>query len=72
MSIWYAMLSNQSEPDVVVKFAPMWFVAALGLYAFLSIAFGVLSCKDFPEAALEIERQVQAAKTEMTNRGITT
>jgi hypothetical protein len=72
LSIWYAMLSSQLEADVLVKFAPVWFIAALGLYAFISIAYGVISCKDFPEAAHEIEIQVQEAKAEMKKRGIIT
>jgi hypothetical protein len=50
----------------------VWFIAALGLYAFISIAYGVISCKDFPEAAHEIEIQVQEAKAEMKKRGIIT
>lgn len=72
LSIWYTVLSNQSDPNATpsIKYAPLLGLVLLGIYAFVSIAYGVVICKDFPEAAREIEEQVKEAKSEMARRGI--
>eukprot|EP00980_Cylindrotheca_fusiformis_P004567 scaffold977_cov128-Cylindrotheca_fusiformis.AAC.3 len=70
MSIWYASLLRQSQPGVLVSFAPVWILGALALYAVVSIGHGVVICKDAPGAAREIEIQVEEAKREMKRRGI--
>ena len=42
----------------------------LGVYAVSSIVYGVVQCKDFPDNALEIEKQAKEAKIEMSRRGV--
>jgi predicted membrane protein len=72
LSIWLAIFLNESysNSNPIVTFAPLWICVALAAYAFLSIAYGVIICKDFPAAAREIEEQVKEAKVEMKRRGI--
>ena len=69
LSIWYAGLQTSPENPMVL-YAPVWAVLLLGIYAVGSIAIGLANFKDFPEAAAEIDRQVQEAKAEMKKRGI--
>lgn len=69
-SCWYAALSIDNDPSLLLKYAPIWMILMLGLYAVLSIAGGVVQCKDFPDAAREIEKQVKEAKIEMSRRGV--
>ena len=70
VSIWYAILSQQPDVNIVVRFAPIWACIGLALYAIASIGYGVIICKDVPEAAKEIERQVKEAKIEMKKRAV--
>ena len=72
LAVWFYALSNQSENEKsrMVEFAPVWAVLVLGVYAASSVVHGVLTFKDCPEAAKELEEQVAEAKTEMKNRGI--
>lgn len=69
-SCWYAALSANNDPQILLKYAPVWIILTLGLYAVSSVAYGVVQCKDFPDAALEIEKQVKDAKAEMSRRGV--
>ena len=69
-SCWYAALSAHENPGVLLEYAPFWAILLLGLYAMSSIAYGVVQCMDFPDAALEIEKQVKEAKVEMSRRGV--
>jgi len=68
LSIWYAVLKISSSP--LVLYAPLWAIVLLGVYAVVSIGIGLANFKDSPEAAAEIERQVQEAKAAMKKRGI--
>ena len=68
LSVWYAALQLSQDP--LVLYAPIWATLLLGVYAVSSIAIGVCNFKDTPEAAAEIEQQVQEAKVEMAKRGI--
>mmetsp|Transcript_122772 Transcript_122772/g.354897 ORF Transcript_122772/g.354897 Transcript_122772/m.354897 type:complete len:86 (-) Transcript_122772:224-481(-) len=68
LSVWYSALQVSKDPLVV--YAPIWAILLLGIYAVASIAIGLANFKDFPEAAAEIERQVEEAKAEMKKRGV--
>jgi dolichyl-phosphate mannosyltransferase polypeptide 3 len=83
LALWYAALLNQetiveasifpvSTTELVVRWAPLWGIVALGLYALISVIYGLLTFEDCPEAAFELERQIQEARTEMKRRGIPT
>lgn len=69
-SCWYAALLANNDADPLLKYAPIWIILILGVYAVSTIAHGVIQCKDFPDAALEIEKQVKEARTEMSRRGV--
>lgn len=69
LAVWYAALSAKKE-NPLVAYAPIWAVLLLGIYAVTTIAVGVINCKDFPDAASELERQVKEAKAEMKKRGV--
>jgi len=71
LSIWLALIKGfDTTLNPLVLYAPIWSVILLGLYATGSIVFGLMSFKDTPEAATEIERQILEAKTEMKKRGV--
>ena len=68
-AIWYGALQTGTSNPLYV-YAPIWAIIMLGIYAVGTITHGVMNCKDFPEAATEIEKQVQEAKIEMKKRGV--
>jgi len=55
---------------ILVDWAPLFAVLALGLYAFLLLVIGVIKFRDCPEAAAELEVQVAQAKKELKKKGI--
>ena len=71
VSIWIALIkSSESTPNPLVLYAPVWAIILLGIYAAGSVILGLMSFKDTPEAAAEIERQIIEAKKEMKRRGV--
>ena len=71
LSIWLALIKSSDAPvGPLVLFAPVWSVILLGLYAISSIVLGLITLKDTPEAAAEIERHIVEAKAEIKKRGI--
>ena len=71
VSIWIALIrSSESTPNPLVLYAPAWAIILLGVYAAGSVILGLMSFKDTPEAAAEIERQIIEAKKEMKRRGV--
>ena len=82
MATWYAALQNKeaiveftgypSVTDLAVRCAPLWGIFCLGLYALISIGYGLMTFEDCPEAAAELERQIEEARAEMKRRGIPT
>ena len=80
MALWYAALQNKEaimeatgypvETDIALQWAPLWGILGLGLYAAIKIIYGLITFQDFPEAAAELERQVEEARAEMKRRGI--
>jgi dolichol-phosphate mannosyltransferase subunit 3 len=80
MALWYAALQHEdaiiqvssfpAAAELAIRWAPLWGIAALGLYALIVIAHGMLTFQDFPEAIAELEHQVLEARAEMKRRGI--
>ena len=71
LSIWLALIKgSDAASNALVLYAPVWAIILLGLYAIGSVVLGLMSFKDTPEAAAEIERQILEAKSEMQRRGI--
>jgi dolichyl-phosphate mannosyltransferase polypeptide 3 len=71
LSVWLALINgSDSTSNPLVLYAPVWLIVLLGLYAIGSVVFGLISFKDTPEAAAEIERQILEAKAEMKTRGV--
>jgi hypothetical protein len=54
----------------LIDYAPILFILALGVYALLSVAYGVFMLRDCPEASKELEHQIQKAREDMIRRGI--
>jgi hypothetical protein len=55
---------------LLITYAPLWLIIGLGIYALSSVIYGTLTFHDTPEAAEELEQQIQQAKQEMIQRGI--
>jgi dolichyl-phosphate mannosyltransferase polypeptide 3 len=80
MALWYAVLQNQeaimqgtsfpNATELAIRWAPLWGIVALGLYAVIVVGHGMLTFQDFPEAVAELELQVKEARAEMKKRGI--
>ena len=79
---WYSALQNQQllvgkiaflpprYSEIIIQFAPLFLIGLLGIYAIGSVIHGVLNFADCPEAAAEIERQVEEAKRELKEKGV--
>lgn len=82
LAIWAALLANEEliaekltfVPVAITRlclaYAPIVLLAGLAIYALSSIGHSMISFKDCPEAAKEIEMQVKEAKIELKNKGI--
>mmetsp|Transcript_1902 Transcript_1902/g.2781 ORF Transcript_1902/g.2781 Transcript_1902/m.2781 type:complete len:107 (-) Transcript_1902:277-597(-) len=80
-AIWHAALSNmetvmETSPlssnvtTLLIWYAPIWAILALGVYAVVTIIHSVLAFDDCPEAAAEIDTQVKEARVALKKRGI--
>ena len=72
-AIWGFALKSMAEEEqknLLVEYAPVWAILALGIYAGVSVLYGVANFRDCPEAAKEIEQQVAEARKELKRRGI--
>ena len=69
VAVWQALL-RQYPDDLVVWILPLVALGLLAIYGISSIAVGVLTFRDTPEAAAELEQQIAEAKAEMKQRGI--
>ena len=56
--------------EAMIDYLPFWLLLCLAIYAVGSIAYGVVNFRDCPDAALEVERNIEEAKTEMKKREI--
>ena len=73
LSLWYIALQRKDEyglSNLLVNWAPLWAVVAVGIYLLFLLVIGVVNCEDRPEAAHELELEVQAARKELRKRGI--
>ena len=74
VAIWYFALAAKPDDNsplaILVDYAPVWAILALGVYALGSVLYGVANFRDCPEAAAEIEQQVAQARKELKRRGI--
>lgn len=75
LAIWSFALSAKVESsdgvtNLLVDYAPVWAILALGLYAAVNVLVGVANFRDYPEAAAEIEQQVAEARKELKRRGV--
>jgi hypothetical protein len=77
LAVWIKALSFRNEAkdlskevDLLIKFAPLWAVLGLGVYAVSNLIHGVSNMSDCPDASKEIEQNVKEARKEMKKRGI--
>jgi len=66
---------SQNDPyetiiSLSIDYAPILFIFGLGVYAFISIAYGVFVLRDCPDASKELEKQIQDARRDLIQRGI--
>uniref|UniRef100_A0A7S2VYV2 Dolichol-phosphate mannosyltransferase subunit 3 n=1 Tax=Eucampia antarctica TaxID=49252 RepID=A0A7S2VYV2_9STRA len=81
LAAWYTALQNKPliisalpiSPEGVnfmIRFAPLWLVVGLGLYAIFTIGFRVSNFSDCPDAAVEVDKQAKEAIVELKKIGI--
>lgn len=78
LAVWAIALGNgnnnhfrlETYTDIAVVFAPLWCLIILGIYLLSLLIYGVLTYRDCPEAAKELEGEISEAKAEMKRRGI--
>lgn len=81
VAVWRAALQQEEQlvetaapyttlASLLIRFAPLWGIASLGVYALVTIVYNVLTFEDCPEAAKEIDDQVKEARAELKKRGI--
>jgi Dolichol-phosphate mannosyltransferase subunit 3 (DPM3) len=77
ISAWYNYGLSKKEDyslspavNLLVTFAPIWAVLALGIFLLARLILGVLAYQDCPDAAQEIDRQIVEARVEMKRRKI--
>lgn len=80
-AIWYQALQSEEaiveksplSPEatkLLIQLLPLWILVALAIYALTSILYGLATLGDFPEAAVELEKEIREAKAAMKKRGI--
>lgn len=75
LALWIGARMKQDDTaqgvsKILVDFAPIWAIGALGIYALATIMYNVMTFNDCPEAAEELEKQIKEAKAEMKKRKI--
>jgi len=65
-----AKSSFSERSKILIRFAPIWAVLLLGLYALVTIIYNVLTFSDCPEAEIELKQQIEEARADMKPRGI--
>jgi hypothetical protein len=81
LSVWYYsrqpsnLVLLQQEPwnfipPAFITYAPIWAILTLGMVLLSRLVLGVLAYQDCPDAAREIELQIQEAKQELKTRKI--
>jgi len=68
LGLWIAIRSEDS--NAIVNYAPLWIVAAIGVFAAFSVMYGVANLPDCPEAAAEVDKDVKEARAAMKKNGI--
>lgn len=54
---------------IIVIYLPIWTVLILGMYALLSVLYKVATFGDCPDAAVELNRQIEEAKQKLSKQG---
>lgn len=71
--ITQAATATALSPELIIlliEWAPAVAILLLGIYALSALVIGVIQFKDCPEAAIELEKQVEEAKRELKKRGL--
>jgi hypothetical protein len=69
LGLWLALRSKE-DGNIVVNYAPLWLISAIGVFAVFSITRGVINLADCPEAAKEVNINVKEARVAMQKKGI--
>jgi hypothetical protein len=75
-SLWLIALQRNDKQDLppfcilLIQWAPVWAVLSVGVYLLFVLVSGVLDCKDCPEAAAELDLEIDMARRELRKRRI--
>mmetsp|Transcript_4599 Transcript_4599/g.8953 ORF Transcript_4599/g.8953 Transcript_4599/m.8953 type:complete len:97 (+) Transcript_4599:55-345(+) len=77
LSVWYyfgkditkSPSSSRTTVDVIILHAPILALFSLAIYAVVSVAVGVVTFSNCPEAAAELENQIVEARRELKKKG---
>jgi hypothetical protein len=67
--VWSQLLHFGYGESCLIKYAPIWVVLALGVYAAASTLLSVISIRNTPEDAQQIEREIVEAKEFLEGKG---
>jgi Dolichol-phosphate mannosyltransferase subunit 3 (DPM3) len=80
-SLWYKAILSLDDiktispfPDevtnLIILLCPLWMLIFLAFYAASCILYGLLTMEDFPQASVELEREIIEAKEDMKKRNV--
>ena len=69
LALWLAVPLPR-EVEQAVAFLPLWALLAFALYSAGCIVWGLITFPTCPEAALELQREVQEARADLRRRGV--
>eukprot|EP00741_Cyanophora_paradoxa_P022518 tig00021464_g21744.t1 len=74
LAAWMALLSDAAALDErsrgVARMMPLYALVSFGAYSLASIAWGLISFREYPEEAEELKRDVQRAKADLRRKSL--
>jgi len=64
-----ALSIDPNTTKIFVIYLPIWAILLLGVYALCSVLYKVATFGDCPEAAVELNQQIEEAKQKLTKQG---
>jgi len=60
---------DPNTTKIFVIYLPIWVILLLGIYALCSVVYKVATFGDCPDAAVELNAQIEEAKQKLTKQG---
>ncbi len=78
LGLWYGAVQSKYSlinegsaiQEALIDYLPLWVVLSLAFYAIGSVVYGVANFADCPQAAKEVEKEIEEAKAAMKKQGI--